>query len=94
MSARPSLVSRVFKDFEDFAKSETHAGLQLGAVKCAEQILALAEAGEWGRSFTQALAELREWYKSADETRGGKQGPRDSLAELLASIPDSPADLA
>ena len=94
MSARPSLTSRVSKDFDDFASSKTHAGLQLGAVKCAEQILALAEAGEWGRSFTQALAELREWYRAADETRGTTTGSRDPLAELLSSIPDTPADLA
>ena len=43
---------------------------------------------------TQALAELREWYRAADETRGTTTGSRDPLAELLSSIPDTPADLA
>lgn len=93
MTPRSSLTSRVRSDFADFAESATASGIQAGAVKAAEQVAALASAGEWGRPFTQALAELREWYRLASETRGGKQTRRDPLADLLDSIPDTPAGL-
>lgn len=78
---------RVGADFLDLATSPTHAGMRAAAIKCAEQIDALAAASDYGRSMTQALAELREWYRAADTVRGGKPDTGDPLAVMLEAIP-------
>ena len=90
--ARTPLVAAVRSDFADLAASEHHAGLAQAAVAAARSAWQLLDVGS--PRGTRALAELRAFYEQADQARrAAGLAESDPLAELLASIPDTPAGL-
>jgi hypothetical protein len=89
---RVKLVTAVRRDFADLAATDEHAGVAAAAEAAARSAWQLLESGAPGG--TRALAELRAWYVTADELRRSTGlATVDPVAQLLASIPDTPAGL-
>jgi hypothetical protein len=90
--ARTPLVAAVRADFADLAQTDRHAGLAQAAIAAARSAHQLLDTGS--PRATRALAELRAFYEQADAVRReAGLAQVDPLAELLASIPDTPAGL-
>ena len=87
------LVASVRLDFADLAESDRHRGLAEAAIAAAT--LAACYLSEGSTATARALRELRDTYAQADEVRGRELASTriDPIAELLATLPDTPADL-